>query len=52
METLRKRRTKTHHFAPDDLIDYQMGAPARRIVGSISPVVGENVIGVVAGITF
>jgi len=55
METLRKRRTKTHHFAPDDLFEYQMGAPnvpQKSHSASLSPVISPEFVGIAGVITF
>ncbi len=54
MEELRKRRTKTHHFAPDDLFEYQMQAPQKPIIrtGAVSPVVAPGFVGVAGVIVF
>ena len=53
MEELRKRRTKTHHFAPDDLIDWQMGEPFHPIIRtSFVPSVGDGAVGLTAVVRF
>lgn len=53
MEELRKRRTKTHHFAPDDLIDWQRGEPFHPIIRtSFVPSVGDKAIGLTAVVQF
>lgn len=53
MMQLRSRRTKTRHFAPDDLFDYQQGAPERQFIRtSFIPVVGEDSVGLVVHVVF
>ena len=54
MEELRKRRTKTHHFGPDDLFDYQMSAPVIPLKShaAIAPVVVPEYVGIAGVITF
>ena len=52
MEELRKRRTKTHHFAPDDLIDWQIPAPTRPYFYGVIPTVGEDAVGLSVSVVF
>jgi hypothetical protein len=54
MEELRKRRTKTHHFAPDDLFEYQMPAQEKPFQphAAVSPVIVPGFAGVAGVITF
>lgn len=51
METLRKRRTKTHHFAPDDLYEYQTAPENRRIIG-VAPSASPGFVGISGIVTF